>query len=141
MLTFEAATDIAASPAEVWDTLVQTDRWPTWDHQVERVDGTLADGERIEIHITGVSRPFKLSVAEWKPADSLTLRGGMPLGLFRGTRVYRLEPSRSGTRFEMVERYTGPLAPLITRTIPDLQPSFDRFVTGLRDATEAEVEA
>lgn len=141
MLRFEAAIDIAATPDEVWETLLQTDRWSTWDDQLEQVDGTLAEGERIAIHVTDVSRPFKLAVTDWQPTASMTLRGGMPLGLFRGTRVYRLRPAPSGTRFEMVERYTGPLAPLITRTIPDLQPSFDRFVAGLRDAAEADGDA
>lgn len=32
----------------------------------------------------------------------------------------------------MREEYTGPLAPLIWRSIPDLQPSFDQYVNGLK---------
>lgn len=40
------------------------------------------------------------------PGERMTWRGGMPLGLFTGTRTYRLTP--------------------------DLQPSFARFADGLK---------
>jgi hypothetical protein len=60
----------------------------------------------------------------------------MPLGLFRGMRTFTLEPAPSGTRFTMEEVYSGPLLPLIRRTMPDLQPSFDAFAAGLRERAE-----
>jgi hypothetical protein len=37
----------------------------------------------------------------------------------------------------MVEEYTGPLAGLITRSIPDMNESFQQFADGLRAAAEA----
>lgn len=61
----------------------------------------------------------------------------MPLGLFVGTRTYSLVPSGARTRVTMRETYTGPLAGLIGRSVPDLQPSFDAFVQGLRADAEA----
>ena len=39
-------------------------------------------------------------------------------------------------RFEMQEEFTGLLAPLITRSIPDLQPVFDEFARCLKAAAE-----
>ena len=36
----------------------------------------------------------------------------------------------------MREEFSGFLAPLIERTIPDLQPSFEQFADGLRDMAE-----
>jgi hypothetical protein len=36
----------------------------------------------------------------------------------------------------MREEYTGPLAGLITRSIPDLAPSFVRFAEGLKQRVE-----
>ena len=62
----------------------------------------------------------------------------MPLGLFVGTRTYSLVPSGAGTTVTMRETYTGPLAGLIGRSVPDLQPSFDAFVRGLRADAESE---
>jgi hypothetical protein len=58
--------------------------------------------------------------------------GGMPLGLFRGVRTFALDPlPGGGVRFTMEERFSGPLAGLIGRSMPDLQPSFDRFADRL----------
>jgi hypothetical protein len=36
----------------------------------------------------------------------------------------------------MREEYTGPLLPLIWRSMPDLQPSFDTFAAGLKAKAE-----
>ena len=67
----------------------------------------------------------------------MTWAGGMPLGLFRGVRTYTLTPEDGGTRFRMREEYTGPLLPLIWRSMPDLAPSFEQFARGLKARTEA----
>jgi hypothetical protein len=61
----------------------------------------------------------------------------MPLGLFRGVRTYTLAPVGAGTTFHMREEYTGPLLGLIWRSMPDLQPSFDRFAAGLKGRVES----
>lgn len=61
----------------------------------------------------------------------------MPLGLFKGVRTFTLTPAGSGTtRFTMREEYTGPLLPLIWRSIPDLGPSFTQFAHGLKQRVE-----
>lgn len=62
--------------------------------------------------------------------------GGMPLGLFRGVRRFTLTPSGRGTDFHMSEEFSGLLAPLITRSIPDLTPSFEKFANGLKALAE-----
>ncbi len=135
--SFRAETRIEAEPGHVWDTLIRTDRWTEWDSALERVEGTLGAGQGLVIHVRGQSRPFKPRVTTWSRPETLRLKSGMPLGLFTGTRTYRLRGEGSGTVFDMEERFTGPLAPLIGRSIPDLQPSFDAFVAGLRQAAEA----
>jgi hypothetical protein len=61
----------------------------------------------------------------------------MPLGLFEGERTYRLEEVAGGTEFSMTELLSGPLAGLITRTIPDMTDSFNQFADGLKTAAEA----
>ena len=60
----------------------------------------------------------------------------MPLGLFTGQRTYTLEAEGSGTRFTMREEYTGPLAGMIFKKIPDLGPSFRQFAEGLKRRVE-----
>jgi hypothetical protein len=63
--------------------------------------------------------------------------GGMPLGLFKGVRTFTLSAEDGGTRFTMREEYTGPLLPLIWRSMPDLGPSFEQFARGLKAKAEA----
>jgi hypothetical protein len=68
----------------------------------------------------------------------VTWVGAMPLGLFKGTRTYVLTPQPDGSvGFAMREEYTGPLAGLIGRSIPDLGPSFEQFATGLKHRVES----
>lgn len=137
MTSFTARAEITASPTLVWETLLDTRSWPSWDSSLDRVEGSLEPGGRVTIHVRGSSRAFPLRVVEHEPGRRLVLRGGMPLGLFHGTRRYQLDatgPDR--TTFSMEETYAGPLAPLITRSIPDLQPSFDAFADGLGRAAE-----
>ena len=143
MLSFETTSVIAADPDGVWRTLLDTERWPRWGAGIERVEGRLAPGGRLTLHVEGVSRPFRLRVAEWDEGRRIELRGGMPLGLFTGVRTYTVEsaggdPARGASRFRMTETFSGLLSPLIGRTIPDLQPSFDAFAAGLRQAVESE---
>ena len=60
----------------------------------------------------------------------------MPLGLFKGVRTFTLAREGAATRFRMREEYTGPMLPLIWRSMPDLGPSFERFAGGLKARAE-----
>ena len=83
-------------------------------------------------------RAFKLNVAEMDAPRHMVWSDGMPLGLFKGVRTFSLTPSGEGsTVFEMVEEYSGLLAPLITKSIPDMTESFRDFAASLKQAAEA----
>jgi hypothetical protein len=61
----------------------------------------------------------------------------MPLGLFKGVRRFTLTPRDGGaTDFRMREEFSGPLLPLIGRSMPDLQPAFEQFADGLKQRAE-----
>jgi len=63
---------------------------------------------------------------------------GMPLGLFKGARTFSLTPQDDGTtEFFMEEVYTGLMAPMITKSIPDMTDSFEQFADGLKAAAES----
>jgi hypothetical protein len=64
-------------------------------------------------------------------------RSSMPFGLFRGERVFELRERGDGVEFVMREDYTGAMAPLITKSIPDLQPAFAEFAACLKARAEA----
>lgn len=135
---------IDASATAVWSLLTEGGRYPEWNSSVLSIDGSIAEGETIElIAAINPKRSFKLAVSDVTPptedgAASMIWSDGMPLGLFKGVRTFELTKGSEGaTRFSMVEVYTGPMAPIITRMIPDLADAFDQFADGLKQAAEA----
>ncbi len=139
MKHYETTATIAATPEAVWSVLTDASAWPSWDSGVTAVDGRIAEGEKVTVR-TEVSpgRAFPVTVTALEAPRRMVFRGGMPLGLFRGERTYTLTPSDGGaTTFRMREEYTGPMLGLIWKSMPDLQPSFDRFATGLKQRVES----
>ena len=138
MKTFSVSRTIDAPPATVWEILTDGKRYPEWDPGVERVEGRIASGESIRV-FTKLSpgRAFPVRVTEFLPAQRMTWTGGMPCGLFRGVRTFVLTPrADGGTEFSTREEFSGPLLPIIGRTIPDLTPSFEQFASGLKARAE-----
>jgi hypothetical protein len=136
---FETSTTIGAPSERVWDALADTSSWPDWDSGVVRVEGDLERGNRIKgVSELNPKRAYPVTVPELESGHGMTWRGGMPLGLFRGVRTYRLTPDGEGrTRFDMREEFSGPLAPLIWRSMPDTNLSFRQFAEGLRQRVES----
>jgi hypothetical protein len=139
MKHYESSARIDASPEAVWQVLTDGAAYPTWDSGVERVEGTIADGETIKVFSeVDPGRAFPVKVGDVEPARLMRWRGGMPLGLFRGVRTFTLTPTETGgTAFTMREEYTGPLVGLIWKSMPNLQPSFTRFAGGLKERAES----
>jgi hypothetical protein len=136
--SFEASSVIAAAPDRIWDVLVDGAHYPDWDSGVVRVEGSVAPGQTIKV-VSSVNpgRTFPVKVTQFDPGRAMTWSGGMPMGLFTGVRTFSLTPAADGTtRFEMREEYGGPLASMMTRSIPDLGPSFSQFATGLKQRAE-----
>jgi hypothetical protein len=76
--------------------------------QVVRLNGRIAPGEKVTVY------------PEVNP-----------------NRGFAVTPQPNGTvRFDMREEYTGPLAGMIFKSIPDLAPSFARFAAGLKHRVE-----
>lgn len=134
---------INASAETAWALLTDAPRYPEWNPSVLGITGAIAEGVTIELRATvNPKRAFKLAVSDVSPPTdagtaSMIWSDGMPLGLFRGTRTFELAEGPDGeSRFSMVEVYTGPMAPIITKMIPDLTEAFDQFADGLKAAAE-----
>ena len=138
-LRFHAERRIAAPPERVWALLVDLPSWSAWNPTITSVAGDVEVGGTVRL-VAKVSpeRTFAVRVTELAPPQRMVWASGMPLGLFRGTRTYALTPTvdGAGTDFAMTEVYTGALAGLIGRSIPDLGPSFEGFADGLKAAAE-----
>jgi hypothetical protein len=138
MKYYEATETIAADADRVWAVLRDVSAYSDWDSGVEKVEGKLAEGEKLKVYSElNPGRGYPVKVTEVSPGRGMTWLGGMPLGLFKGVRTYRLAPAGEGaTRFTMREEFSGPLLPLIWRTLPDFQPSFETFARGLKARAE-----
>ena len=102
-----------------------------------RVEGAIAPQEQIKVvSEANPKRAFAVKVTEFVPGERMVWSGGMPLGLFKGVRTFTLTRDGTATRFVMREEYTGPMLPLIWRSMPDLQPSFEQFANGLKARAE-----
>jgi hypothetical protein len=139
MRYYEATSTIEASPEAVWAVLSDGAAWTAWDSGVDAVEGKIATGETIKIRSQAApGRAFPVQVTRFEPPAHLRFSGGMPLGLFRGVRTYEVSAEGDGhARFRMREEYTGPLLPLIWRSMPDLGPSFEQFARGLKQRVES----
>jgi hypothetical protein len=139
MRAYEATATINAPPERIWAILTDGAAYADWDSGVDRVEGRIAPGETITVYSkASPGRAFPVKVTDVVPNQQMTWSGGMPLGLFRGVRTFRLTPAGDGaTRFHVREEYTGPLLPMIWRSMPDLGPSFTQFATGLKARAEA----
>ena len=138
MKSFEASSEINASPEAIWAILVDGANYPAWESGVVGVSGKIANGATIKVvSAANPGRAFPVTVTEFNPGRSMTWSGGMPLGLFKGVRTFRLTPTGEGTtRFDLREEYSGPLLGLMWRSMPDLGPSFSQFARGLKAHAE-----
>lgn len=139
MKAFATTCVIGASQNKVWAVLTDLQAWPKWNTTVPRVEGTVALGNAVTVYTTASpGRAFPVKVAALNPPREMVWTGGMPFGLFVGRRTYTLSESAPGqTSFSMREEFSGLLAPLITKSIPDLQPLFVEFAACLKRTCES----
>ena len=132
------AIAIGATAEAVWALVSDAASYATWNSTVDRIAGVFAPGATVALYARSMpNRPFKLAVKRFEPPRLMMLVGGMPLGLFVGTRRLEVTPDGGGRcRFEMEETSRGLLAPLMARLIPDQQPAFDAFAADLKRRAE-----
>jgi hypothetical protein len=140
MKSFASSASIRATPETLWAILTNAAGYPRWNPTVTSVEGRIAAGERVSLKVKmNPGRAFPLKVAVFEPPTRMVWRGGMPLGLFVGERTFTLTPQPNGVvDFSMRETFTGLLAPLIGRAIPDMQPAFDEFAAALKREAEGQ---
>ncbi|MEM8609727.1 MAG: SRPBCC domain-containing protein [Myxococcota bacterium] len=123
---------IHAPVTAVWAVLTDPQRLQTAPTGVTRIEGTIEKDARIKLWSeASPGRAFPLQVTELVPHRRMVWQGGMPLGLFKGVREFDLREQGASTDFSMTETFTGLMLPLIWKSMPDLQPSFETFADGL----------
>lgn len=136
-MKYESDTLIDGSAGDVWDVLINASEYSAWNSTVDRVDGVIEMQGKITV-VAKVSpdRAFPVRVTVLDRPNRMVWEGGMPLGLFKGVRTFSLSKEGGKTRFAMREEFSGPMLKMISKTMPDLQPSFDQFAADLKARVE-----
>ena len=136
MRFFETHIEILAPAERIWSILTDASRLgPAYG--LTRLQGNIALGQTLRLQSeVAPGREFVLKVEAFDPPRRMIWTGGMPLGLFRGRRSYVLSQVPGGCDFHMREEYTGLLAPMMFRVLPDLTQSFRKFAAALKKDAE-----
>ena len=138
MKRYDVHQQISAPIEGVWQALTQTMPENPAPFGILRLEGRIAPGARLRIWSqVAPKRAFALRVIRLERPGLMVWQGGMPFGLFTGTRRFTLVSQDNGTMFHMQEGFTGPLSGLITRSMPDLTDSFRTFALALKSKAEA----
>lgn len=110
---------IDAPPAQVWAILTDLAAYGEWNPFIPRIEGPLAAGERLRVHIrppSGSGMTFRPRLLAVTPEKELRWLGHLLLpSLFDGEHRFRLEGLDSGTRtcLHHSESFSGLLLPVI----------------------------
>ena len=137
MRFYQSEALINACPQTVWTILADAERLVAIGTGITRLDGQIGPDAQLKLFTeVAPNRAFKLKVARFEPGRAMVWQGGMPLGLFTGRRSYTLNVEGAATRLVMREEFTRLMAGLIWKSMPDLQPSFDKFTAAVKRAAE-----
>lgn len=135
-----AAIDIAAPVDKVWAIIADTPSYPSFDPTCIRVVGPKAALDvKLRVYSTfSPERAFPVKVTAYAPPRLMEWTGGMPLGLFKGVRTFRIDETGPGKcRLEIHEVFSGPMLMVIGRTLPDMTEAFEGFCRGVKELAEA----
>ncbi len=131
--------NIHAKPERIWALLTNAGDFPRWNSTVTSIQGSIAQGQKLELRVPISDRTFSAKVTELVPATRMVWSDGRA-PMFKGERTFTLTPRADGTTdFEMVEIFSGIMLPMIKGSLPDFGPVFDRYALDLK--TEAEGRA
>lgn len=112
--------------------MTDAEGFPRWNSTVAGVEGQIREGERLRLRVPGTDRTFTPKVTGVVPCERMIWTGGFA-PLLRGIRTFQLRPLSDGsTDFEMEERFSGLMLPLVKGFLPDFGPIFERYASDLK---------
>lgn len=130
------SAQIRAPAARVWSLLTNAADFPRWNSTVTRIDGDIALGATITVHVPTSKRAFALNVSELEPQKRMVWQSGFA-PMFKGVRTFLLVPLSDGsTEFCMDEVMSGLMLPMIKGSLPDFNAVFERYALDLQVEAE-----
>jgi uncharacterized protein YndB with AHSA1/START domain len=140
MKLYTTTAVINAPPEMVWAILVDGAKYSGWNPEIVEVDGRMDRGESITARVrlgSGAIRRVRMVVTAFDAPRRMEWTGGMPFGLFVGKRTFTVVPRERGTEFRLHLEMSGPLLPLILKSVGDRQPEVDSFSAALKSHAES----
>lgn len=142
MIEIRTGIDIAASPARVWQVLLDFPAHAEWNPFVRSIAGKAQAGERLAVQVQppgGRAMRFQPRVLAARDAQELRWRGQLLFpGLFDGEHFFLLEPTPQGTRFTHGERFSGLLVPMARSSLEGgTRAGFEAMNRALKARAEA----
>jgi Polyketide cyclase / dehydrase and lipid transport len=123
----------------VWAILTDGGAYREWNPEIVAIDGRIAVGGWITAHVRlgdGAVRAVTQRVTALEAPMRMEWVGGLPLGLFVGRRSFSVTSRATGVEFRLHLRMSGPLSPLILKSVGDRQPEIDSFSAALKRRAE-----
>lgn len=128
--------NINARPASIWRLLTDAENFPRWNSTVVSVEGQIREGEQLRLRVPGTDRTFTPKVTGVVSCERMIWTGGFA-PLFKGVRTFQLRPLSDGsTDFEMEERFSGLMLPLVKGSLPEFGPIFEGYAKDLKHEAE-----
>lgn len=132
MWSAEYTQETTASPQQVWRLWADVERWPSWNHDLERIalDGPFAAGSRIVMTPVG-QEPVELRIAEASEPERFVDEADLGEIVVRTThRVECLDDERMRVVYRM--EITGPQADTLGPEIgPQISGDFPETLEAL----------
>lgn len=134
-----AEITIAAAPGDVWDVLVDLDRYGDWNPFIVKASGHPAPGERLALKMAAGGKTFTVRPNVVERRDGQTLRWvgrlGVP-GLFDAHHIHELHPTAAGTHYVQREEFSGVLVPFLGKTLAATELAFEDMNRALQRRVE-----
>jgi hypothetical protein len=132
---------IDASPERVWEVLADFAAYPSWNPFIRRIEGTLAEGERLVVRIEppgGMGMTLRPTVLSATPIREFRWLGHLLVpGLFDGEHSFQLEKDGQGVRLVHAETFRGALVPLFRRSLDgSVRAGFEAMNAALKERAE-----
>lgn len=142
--SIRAEIDIAASPAIVWEVLSDLRAYVAWNPFTPKIDGTLAVGEKLVLHVQLVDgKKLREQGQRVTIVDPLQAIGWQTQVLSRrellAHRLQTLTPlPNGGTRYTTTDTFSGSLVPLVMSLYrKDMERGFAKMAAGLKARAES----
>ncbi len=139
MKEYSTTSTIDAAPEAVWAILVDGAAYRDWNPEIVGIEGPIGRGTRITAHVRlgdGAVRRVPQRITALEAPTRMVWEGGLPLRLFVGRRSFTVTAVGDQTVFRMHLHMSGPLSPLILKSVGDRQPEIDNFSAALKRRAE-----